>query len=389
MRNNQKAFTIIELLVVVSIIALLIGILLPAIGKARDRAHQTRSMANLRTLGQAHATYAAEWNDNQWTTGPHNLAEYGTDLDSAVNGFKQAFNGNPRSVSFCDNGLACVRLGFANTVNQGQDEYFWSDEANSTHSAIVPMDFDGGTSVNYRIFGYFRMINAKPFNQYVGGRVYDMTFFAPKDRAVLSAIGECVDAPGEFCGLTGSSEGGAFSSSYILSPAALLSPDLMAAGFSANTMFTMPATFRTPTFGQVRHPDLKTHMLEHHWLQKAKRECMPGVGPPLAEYDACAPYFFNASRDSVPATLFYDGHVEMLGVQEAIQANAQACAAGGGHLFNPNTPLGGGNDNNCTVSTGGGYFHGRAYAPAGAGVNPSSYHILTRGGVLGRDTLSR
>jgi prepilin-type N-terminal cleavage/methylation domain-containing protein len=63
----RRAFTIIELLVVVSIIALLIGILLPAIGKARDQARLTMSQSNLRNLGTAHGNYEAEWSDRQFT----------------------------------------------------------------------------------------------------------------------------------------------------------------------------------------------------------------------------------------------------------------------------------------------------------------------------------
>jgi prepilin-type N-terminal cleavage/methylation domain-containing protein len=53
-------FTLIELLVVVAIIALLIGILLPALGKARDSARKTRSLANIKTHGQILAVYANE-----------------------------------------------------------------------------------------------------------------------------------------------------------------------------------------------------------------------------------------------------------------------------------------------------------------------------------------
>ncbi|MHC5008379.1 MAG: type II secretion system protein, partial [Planctomycetota bacterium] len=58
-RHVSKGFTIIELLVVVSIIALLVGILLPAIGKARDNARVNTSKSNLRQIGIAHKTYAA------------------------------------------------------------------------------------------------------------------------------------------------------------------------------------------------------------------------------------------------------------------------------------------------------------------------------------------
>ena len=75
-RHRTMGFTIIELLVVVSIIALLVGILLPAIGKARDQARLSISLANLRNLGTAHASYGAEWNDRQYTAVNDNIAAY-------------------------------------------------------------------------------------------------------------------------------------------------------------------------------------------------------------------------------------------------------------------------------------------------------------------------
>ena len=61
--RREGGFTLIELLVVIAIIALLIGILLPAIGKARDTAKNLICQANARGMGQSMLLYSNDHKD--------------------------------------------------------------------------------------------------------------------------------------------------------------------------------------------------------------------------------------------------------------------------------------------------------------------------------------
>ncbi len=71
-RSVGRGFTLIELLVVVAIIAVLVSILLPALGRAREAGFATQCRANLHQFGLGIAQYTIDYNEWMCASSPYN-----------------------------------------------------------------------------------------------------------------------------------------------------------------------------------------------------------------------------------------------------------------------------------------------------------------------------
>jgi type II secretory pathway pseudopilin PulG len=364
------------MLVVVSIIGVLMGILLPAVNRVRSQAKLTQSENNLRNLGAAHVAYSSSWDDQQFTCVVHNIASYGrTDSGTTPNDASIAYHAAK------DRWPPPIPLGQAYNLNAGQallatvpfsdgNEGGVSFEDNRPFMA--PIAFGSYVAnADQAGFGWYRLPNARHFTEYLSGRFYDPVFYAPKDGEILYWAERGFDHSYEYL-IPGEKGGNLLEapvwSSYSLSPAALFSPDVMANEDKGGWRdpWTIAGGMRTPSMSQALYPSLKTHMLEHHWLQNTQSPCNPA----FTSSDPCQPYYFNHSWQSTPVTLFYDGHVEPLGVREAEQADVRADSQSGYGLWSRDTEFG---EN--------GYFIDLGYDMA-----ETSFHILTTDGIRGRDT---
>ncbi|MHC4992020.1 MAG: hypothetical protein ACYTGC_13690, partial [Planctomycetota bacterium] len=285
-----------------------------------------------------------------------NWGRYGSSGDQSRDNFQEQTGSSHPGIFF----------GWANTANGNLAAVgYWF--GGHTGRLLEPISFETG-------FGWFRYYNVKSFNRYLNDRYYDMVFYAPKDRIVMSSLEDtgCVQDPSEFCFTQDACPRW---SSYCLSPAALYSPSVMQSPTEGGweDPYSLDAGFRVPAMSQARYPDLKTHMTEHHWLQQLRADCNPAFenGGGCGSLP-CEPHYFNHSWESVPVTLFYDGHVEGLGVRAAEAADSRAAVQSGHGLWSRDTPMG--SD---------GYFIDTGYDFA-----TTSFHILTTEGIRGRDKIA-
>ncbi len=367
MRSQLKrGFTIIELLVVVSIIALLVGMLLPAIGKARDTARVNVSKNNLRQLGVAHKTYAADWSDRHVTYVRDNLGLY----DGSVQAYNAAIYPDYEGEGRFDVHPGIVAGNGYDLTGTYRAWGYWTTLGNNVMFQAINFPGPPNDSSGTDGWGWFRFgVQPKPFQDYMNGRYQDPIYFAPKDKTLLEPLELCFEVPGEFVAFP--SQCNPACGSYCLSPAGLFSPQVFSlndtTGLYWSAPWEMPTGYKVPSFGQVKFPTLKTHMLEHHWLQNTKIPCN-------ASFFGCEPYYFNHSFQSMPVTLFYDGSVRMMGVMEALSSDRRAFRQTGDvGLWTRDTPFG--TD---------GYFIADAYD-----FSETGFHILTTNGIRGRDTVGK
>ena len=297
--RTRRAFTLIELLVVIAIIALLISILLPALGSARKRGQLLLSLNNQRQQGVATASYGAE-NDNR----------------------AYSFSWKPGEVPQTTNTVlaqACANLNPANAGAHTTAAVFQQLDIVSrryTHSKLTPTPSTAPTNHTPYV-----LYNHLVINDHIGEQLPSEMVISPGDKARVywqKNMDEYMDDPRLATYRPPSTATAfrdlwrwAFSSSYT-TISAHYSPDVgnsaggdqwpytveRAANNSTYRMPTQPNVLGRRRLDEVAFPANKVLLYEEYQRFKGQEQ-----------------YF--AFEDSEVPALFYDGHADNVKTKES------------------------------------------------------------------------
>ena len=156
----RRGFTLIELLVVIAIIALLVGILMPALGSARDTARTTKCLSNIRQISLGSMVFSNDYkgaystgawdNRTAYSTGPIDAKGWVADL--TIGGYAKVGDALcPGSPAQASQNIAFGR------VNDSPWKAFSQDELNRL--------IDSGYNTNYVQSWFMAMTDVKTPNQ--------------------------------------------------------------------------------------------------------------------------------------------------------------------------------------------------------------------------------
>ena len=159
---RKQAFTLIELLVVVAIIALLIGILLPALGRAREIANRSVCAANLSGVYKAMYTYSVT-NSDQFpiagigtTNGTVDGFEYTTRTATTVNATSLANNATASLWVLVRNGAVAAKSFICPSTSQVADPLTENGEPGGNNASLDEcFDFYDKDNLSYSMHNMY------------------------------------------------------------------------------------------------------------------------------------------------------------------------------------------------------------------------------------------
>ena len=143
MKQKDKGFTLIELLVVIAIIAILAGMLLPALNQAKEKAKQADCTSKLSQIGKAFFQYAMSYDD--W---------YPTSAATTTPKWKQGNSGDSFELLRAQDlltdpkGYVCpskagITVAQPNQTVKGHVSYNWCDGLMGGNATLSPVSCDG------------------------------------------------------------------------------------------------------------------------------------------------------------------------------------------------------------------------------------------------------